>query len=488
MLQTQRFSSSEESLTAQLQQVEMQINNLQEQQTQSSEENLDNTIELVTQTIAELQAEIHSLQEDIVLLTQPNMPYESTEPLIGRKILVTATPSADKRLDLVVKQDRLAELKNLLNMYQKIFVDLEISRVSSGNASDRGSEQLSAALVLYQQIYSNLLSNYEQIRLARMRSTPNIVQVEEAIPPISPIRPKPFLNIALGFSVGIVIAAGIAYLIEYLDDTLRSPDDVAYVLQLPILGYIAEIPREGKSKDNKNLPITYKQPRSPVSEAFRSLRANLEFADVDHPIKSILVTSAGSSEGKTTVAVNLSIVIAQAGNKVILLDGDLRRPRIHRFLDIPNRIGLSDLLRNHSTLQAVIQPWKEEQLSVITSGGLPPNPAEVLGSGKMAETITELKETSDMVIVDGTPSMYADASVLSTIVDAVLIVVHLNRTQASDALATLDQFNRMGARIIGVVLNHAQRKHAYYYKEYSDSHQYSYDYNPDASITDHSPS
>ena len=486
-LQIQRFSSSEESLLAQLQQVEMQINNLQEQQTQSSEENLDNTINLVTQTIADLQAEILSLQEEIVLLTQPGEPYEAIEPVSGRKILVTATPSAEKRLDLVVKQDRLDELGTLLNMYQRIFVDLEISRVSSENASNRSSEQLRAALALYQQIYSNLLSNYEQIRLARMKSTPNIVQVEEAIPPISPIRPRPFINIALGFSLGLVIAAGIAYVIEYLDDTLRSPEDVAYVLQLPILGYIAEMSGSRKNKGNKNLPITFKQPRSPVAEAFRSLRANLEFADVDQPLKSILITSAGSSEGKTTVAVNLALVLAQAGNKVILLDGDLRRPRIHRFLDIPNRVGLSDLLRNHAELQSVIQPWKEEQLSVITSGSLPPNPAEVLGSGKMAEIIQELTDASDMVIVDGTPSMFADASVLSTVVDGVLIVVRLNRTQANAALTTLDQFNRRGAKIIGVVINHAQRKHSHYYKEYGDSQHFSYDYTPGAAPADRSP-
>jgi succinoglycan biosynthesis transport protein ExoP len=481
-LQASRFSASEESLLIQLQQVENQISDLETELTEaeteltrSSEENLDARIGEVTKTIAALQEEIRSLQERIAELGFPPQPVESVSD-IGRIFLVTPTPSIENLSELAVKMDRLKEIQDLRSMYQSIYVDI-FFKINTPDASDSQiTERTLSALTLYRQIYSNLLSNLEAIRLARLRSAPNVIQVEEAVPPSKSIKPNPIYNFVIGGTLGLLISGVIAFAIEYLDNTLRTPDDVINVLQLPILGYIGEMKPAWRRKGKERLPYIVENPRAPEAEALRSLRTNLEFAGVDKHINTLYLTSPGVSEGKTTIAVNLAVVIAQSGKQVFLLDADLRRPNIHHVLSIPNSVGLSDILRDRSDIDEASSSWKYEQFSVITSGKLPPNPAEVLSSEKMAKILEDIKEKSDMVIIDGPPFMLADASVLSSRADGVLIVIRLNRTQADEALSMLEQLERSGARVIGVVLNYVRRRETkYFYKGYRDYTSFSYD-------------
>ena len=164
-----------------------------------------------------------------------------------------------------------------------------------------------------------------------------------------------------------------------------------------------------------------------MREAFRSLRTNIEFAELDKPLKILLVSSPGVSEGKTTVAVNLALVIAQTGKRVALVDADLRRPQIHKILNLPNQYGLSDILRKNMKIRAVAQSIEHGKLSVITSGSLPPNPVEVLSSDKMNQILNDLKDQFDTVIIDAPPFILADASVLSSRVDGVLVVIRLKK-------------------------------------------------------------
>ena len=481
-LQASRFSASEESLLLQLQQVENQISDLETElteaeteQTRSSEEKIDARIGEVTKTIAALQEEIRGLQERIAELGFPPQLEESVSNL-GRITLVTPTPSIENLSELAVKMDRLKEIQDLRSMYQSIYVDLLFEKSIPEASDSQITERTLSALILYQQIYSNLLSNIETIRLARLRSAPSVAQVEEAVAPSKPIKPNPFYNIVIGGTLGLLISGVIAFAIEYLDNTLRTPDDIINVLQLPILGYIGEMKPARKMKGKDRLPYIVENPRSPQAEAFRSLRTNLEFAGVDKHINTLYLTSPGVSEGKTTIAVNLAVVIAQSGKQVFLLDADLRRPNIHHLLSIPNSVGLSDILRDRADIDEASSSWKYEQFSVITSGKLPPNPAEVLSSEKMAKILEEIKEKSDMVIIDGPPFMLADASVLSSRADGVLIVIRLNRTQADEALSMLEQLERSGARVIGVVLNYVRpRESKYFYKGYRDYTSFSYD-------------
>jgi capsular exopolysaccharide synthesis family protein len=341
---------------------------------------------------------------------------------------------------------------------------------SGSNASSRLA-QLQSTLDLYQNLYINLLSSLETVRLARLQNTPNVVQIEQASVPGEPIRPRPLSNTALAGAVGLMLTAGIVFLIEYLDDTLKTPEDVERVLGLPVLGFVAEM--QYKSKSPEEVYVS-RQPRSPVSEAFRSLRTNLEFASVQKPIRTILVTSPGPAEGKTTVAVNLAAIIALSGKCVALLDADMRRPHVHRFLNLPNRDGLSNLFRNQGDIPSVVRTMLDlPNLVVITSGSLPPNPAELLGSDRMSQLLAELNNLVDVVVIDTPPSLVADAQILAGKVDAVLFVIQPGRTHAEIARASFELFKRAGARVIGTVLNRIPRNRSYYYGGYKYYSPYS---------------
>ena len=237
------------------------------------------------------------------------------------------------------------------------------------------------------------------------------------------------------------------------------------ILGLPLIGYIAEMQTNSKEEE----VYVSRQPRSPVSEAFRSLRTNLEFAAVDRPLRTILVTGAEAGDGKTTIATNLAAIFAQGGKRVLLLDADLRRPRVHRFLGIQNRVGLTDLFRDGLSVDSVMHPWADansKSMFVITTGSLPPNPAELLGSHKMDSILAEVASRVDVVIIDSPPSLVSDAQVLAAKVDCVLLVVQPGKTHSGAARATREQLERAGARVVGAVFNRIPRSHGYYYGGY----------------------
>lgn len=451
-LQAGRYTEAESRLQTQIAQIQEQINALQLQVNQVS-------IQTVQEQLEELKTQIDPLQNEVTELNK----------LIAN--LSVGAQTTEKKTQLAEAQSRLDEIEPLLTLYQKIYSDLIVlGRPTDGLVNDKSARllQLQSTLDLYQQVYINLLSSLESLRLARVESTPNIVQIEVATTPNSPIRPQPVNNTLLAAAVGLMLAAGIVFLVEYLDNTLKTVDDVERLLQLPVIGFIAEI--EGKT-DAAGGVYVHRQPRSPVSEAFRLLRTNLEFAGVDRPIKRLLLTSAGPNEGKTTIAVNLAAIIGQGGRQVMLLDADLRRPRVHRFLDLPNRVGLSDLFRASIGLDGAIRKLDSlENVSVITSGSLPPNPAELLASARMEQILQEVGRQVDMVILDCPPAIVADVQVLSAKVDGVVIVIHPGHTQADAALAMLDQLKRANAPIVGVVLNRIPRDRADYYGGY---HHYS---------------
>lgn len=450
--QASRFASAEASLREQIQQMEGQIAGIQTVITQISTQNLKDQIAQLEAQIAPLQDEVSTLEQEIVAL-----PTWKTE----NKILIAE------------KQARIDQIRPLLNVYQEIYSNLIVlgKPFENGGSEDLRLEQLQTTLGLYQQIYINLLNSLESIRLARLQNTPNIVQIEPAALPDEPIRPRTLVNTILATVLGFMLAAGIVFLIEHLDDTLKDPEDIERALGIPVLGFVAEM--QYKDKSAEEVYVT-RQPRSPVSEAFRSLRTNLEFASVQQPIQTLLVTSPGPSEGKTTVAANLAAIFSQAEKRVALLDADMRRPHVHRFLGLSNREGLSTLFRNQSPPQAVAR-FKDNlpHLMVITSGSLPPNPAELLGSEKMAQILHDLQALNDMVVIDTPPSLVADAQVLAARVDAVLFVIQPGVTHADAARSALETFKRAGARVVGVVLNRIPRNRSYYYGGYKYYSSYS---------------
>lgn len=453
--QAGRFNSAEASLREQVQQMETQISGIQTVISQISSQNLKDQI-------AQLEAQINPLQEEILKLEQ--------------EIAALPTYITANKVIIAEKQARINQIKPLLSVYQEIYSNLIVlGEPIQSRSDDPQLVQLQSTLDLYQQIYINLLNSLETIRLARLQNTPNIVQIEPAVPPIQPIRPRVMMNTILAAVVGLMLAAGIVFLVEYLDDTLKTPDEVERILGVPVLGFIAEMQYKGKGDE----VYVAHQPRSPVSEAFRSLRTNLEYAAVQKPIRTLIVTSPEPSEGKTTIAVNLAAIFSQAKRSVALVDADLRHPNVHRYMGLSNRDGLSNLFRDQSDVSKVSHNKVNlPKLTIITTGHLPPNPSELLGSDRMGWILEELQSIADMVIIDTPPSLVADAQVLAAKVDAVLIVIKPGKTSAEAARSSMELYRRAGARVVGVVLNRIPRNRSYYYggykyySPYSDSKGY----------------
>ena len=458
-LQAGQYAETEQSLQEQITQTQTQIAALQAQVSQVS-------TQTVQDQLASLKAQIDPLQEEVTNLQKDMASRQPSSSLTNR------TKVAEDKA-------RLDQIQPLLSLYQQIYSNLVVLGKPSDVANSQSTQltQLQSTLDLYQQVYINLLSSLQTVRLARLQSTPSVVQIEEATQPSSPIRPRPLTNTLLAGMVGLMLAGAIVFLVEYLDNTLKTPEDVERVLGLPVIGYVANMQYPDGSDEGI---YVVRQPRSPVSEAFRSLRTNLDFASVDKPLRSILVTSSNPNEGKTTIAVNLAAIIAHTGKGVLLMDADMRKPQVHHFLGMSNRAGLSDLFRSNIPAIAVVQkPTGLSNVGVITSGSLPPNPTELLASARMDQILKEVTGPDRVVVIDSPPSLVADIQILAAKVDGVLMVIQPGHTAAPDARATLEQLNRVGAHMLGVVFNRIPRDRSYYYggyRHYSPYYNSGYSY------------
>ena len=324
-------------------------------------------------------------------------------------------------------------------------------------------QTLQARLVSLRQTYVTLLG------FSSNSGSNLLTVVDPAVSPVAPASPRVLLNTLLAALVGLMLAVGIAFLVEYLDDTLKSPDDVEAVAGLPTLGTIIRMKGdEGRSTIYRLAAILY--PRSPVAEAYRTLRTNIEFASVDEPVKVILVTSAIPGEGKTTTAANLAAVFAQAGHATLLVDADLRKPGVHRIFNLPNAQGLTNLLRSDEAIvRDLAQATEQEHLTVLTTGPLPPNPAELLRSSRMHTVMERLAASAEFVIVDSPPlQAVTDAAILSALVDGTVMVIDAGRTRSGAVRNGRETLAKVGARVLGVTLNGMSESMSgdYYYYDY----------------------
>jgi non-specific protein-tyrosine kinase len=278
--------------------------------------------------------------------------------------------------------------------------------------------------------------------------------VEPAVAPGSPVSPKTQWNTLLAAVVGLLVGAAIIFVWEYLDDAVRDAETVQEVTGLGTLGTIPRM-KSGKEHSEIYRLATLLYPRSGVTEAYRKIRTSIEFASVDAPTTTLLVTSANPGDGKTVTAANLAVVFAQAGRRVLLVDADLRKPGIHRIFDLPNAHGLTTLLRSDDvSLDAIAHVTEQENLRIITTGPLPPNPAELLGSQRMRRIVDRLLSGEDLVIFDSAPvRAVADAAVLSSFVNGVVLVVDAGHSRRDAVRQARETLATAGANVLGVVVN-----------------------------------
>ena len=390
--------------------------------------------------------------------------YAPDHPEVKRitRVLAQIKKQVEDRLDGILKgieakKDaefaRLQELIKEVKAYREYDIETAVKR--------RPYWQAKRDLESLQQVRERLHYRVIQEEVRAAIPDTGIVEILDAAEPsLKPVRPNKTLNIALGVIVGLVIGVGLAFFIEYLDTSVKTIDDVERALQAPVLGVIPQ--NVGSLVDEG--------PDSPHAEAYRVLRTNIMFSQKDPKLNTLTIVSGGAGEGKSTTIFNLAVVFAQNGQRVLLVDSDLRRPSIHKLFKVSNTIGLTNYLLKQNTLEEVIQTTSLATLDFLPSGKLPSSSMGVLSSNQMKELIRELKRRYDWVFFDSPPIMgVSDASILSSEVDMVLQVIQYRRYPQPMTIRAKQMIEKVGGNLLGIVLNNismASDENYYYYSGY----------------------
>ena len=400
-----------------------------------------------------------------------------------------------------------ARYEAALDKEQKLQEELDRARGQALNLNDASVEYaiLQREVDTNRELYNSVLSRMKDVGLAAQAQASNIVIIDEAEQPGSPTSPNKTRAIAQNSILALAGAIGLCFLLEFLDNTVKSPEDAERLLHLPNLGAIPLF-----SSMPKRLPYAPRRIKPPtesalaglppaasnelagnmgaysiVGEAYRTLRTGILLSRADSPPKMILFTSAKSGEGKTVTSANTALLFAHNGSRVVLVDADLRRPRCHKVFAVENHMGLTEVLIGSREVQQVLRSTSTDRLFLLSSGSIPPNPTELLGSKKMRHVLEQLAEDFDVVIVDSPPVLpVSDAMILSTIVDGVVLVVGSDNTPKNQVLAACMRLEYARAKIFGVVLNKVDMR-SHDYKYYYHFHVY---YNGVANQSDDEPS
>lgn len=367
-------------------------------------------------------------------------------------------------------EKQVAALQSSIDEKQGFIAQLGAAQADANN--DQRRNQLAQAQIELDALRQNLSSlqrRLQDLRIDLARSINSVTLADPAAPPPQPVTPRVGLSTLIGAVLGLLAAGAIAAAFEYLDDTVKSPDDVTRAVGASTLGAIVRMRPPAGNEGRRAAPrlLSGYEGNSTVAEAYRMVRTNLEFARGGRHGRTMLITSALPGEGKSTTTANLALVLAQTGRSVLLVDADLRRPTQHRLFDVPNSAGLSTLfVMDEPEVEGLVRFTQEENLRVLPSGPLPPNPAELLSSDTMRQIIALLQDQADIVLFDSPPLLgVADASALSAQLDGVVLVVDSDRTRAAALIQAVEVLGRAQATLWGVVLNKLKSRggDGYYY-------------------------
>ncbi len=358
--------------------------------------------------------------------------------------------------------------RNLLTLYNE--AKDEAFKV---NQFEEEYQQLKRTLDTNERLYEVVLKRLKDAGLSGRMQMSNVRILDRAKPSDSPVRPRPWLSLVLGILFGVIGGFGLAFVLEHLDTSITTQEQVEDRLRVTFLGIIPKI-NVGKGVGPHELTI-HAQPKSAVAECCRSIRTNLLFMSPDKPFKSILLTSRGPGEGKTTVSVSLAVTMAESGNRVLLLDADMRRPRTHKVLGVSNEVGLSSLIVGAAKLEDVIKSTSVPGLSVLVCGPVPPNPTDLLQAGAFSSLLSDLGKQYDRIVIDSPPvGAFADAAVISTLVDGTLLVLKAGKTSREHARRAIWALRNVKARLFGAVLNDLDLENRHYGYYYYNRHGYYY--------------
>lgn len=326
------------------------------------------------------------------------------------------------------------------------------------------------------ELYKDLLQRVKQASVTLSMTASNIKIVDRAEVPLRPYKPKKTLNLLLATIVGLLLGVGVAFFFEYLDNTIKGPEDVEEVLRLPSFGVVPEISSDRKRR-TETIPsypvelITHVHPKSILSEAYRGIRTSVLLSVSERPPKTLLFTSANPAEGKTTTLLNTAIALAQTGARVLIIDADLRKPKIHTVLGEEDGAGLSSYLSGNANFESVVRSSEIPNLFFVPAGPIPPNPSELLGSNLFKTMLESLRNQFEHILLDSPPVLgFADAVVVSTQVEGVVLVAQGGKTPRETLLRARDLLWQVNAKVLGVVINRMELERSdygyYYYHHY----------------------
>lgn len=379
-----------------------------------------------------------------------------------RTALQTEQAKLDSEINKVVESVK-AEYQAALAQENSLVGALNTQKADALALNRKGIEYsvLSREAESNRQVYEALLQRTKETGISGELKSSNIRVVDSAEVPTRPVLPQRQRDLSVATINGLVLALGLVFLFEYLDNRIKSPQELRAHLGLPFLGMIPAIDSSGPTLLHNGVPPQF-------AEAIRGVRTNVLFSSADEGVRMIVVTSAGPGEGKSMFSSNLSVSLAQAGQRVLHIDADMRRPRVHEIFELSQEPGLSNLLVGDCKPSEAVKITTVQNLCVLPAGMIPPNPAELLGSKRCTEYFATLSEHFDWVIIDSPPVLaVSDASILANSATGVLFVVGADQTSRRTAKAAVDQLHSVQAHVIGAVLNRVDLdRNAYYYSTY----------------------